>query len=220
MVTAGVARGGLSAELEHDRTPPTHTQGKATPFESYTVQHVALLQNLEVDSMLYYKVGDTSCGWSKTFSQHFEPSGPITFAVFGDAGAQNFRSQPQLVADAEAGVFQYVLHVGDAAYNLDSNNGTTGDEFMNLMQDYATVTPTMFTPGNHEAASNFSQLARFSSNSFLGVSSGSNTVLYSSFDIGQAHIVYFDSEVWSYSRSEGQITRMLNWVRRGSGRRT
>lgn len=36
--------------------------GTATPFESYTVQHTAVLTGLPQNSSLFYKVGGDSCG--------------------------------------------------------------------------------------------------------------------------------------------------------------
>lgn len=38
---------------------------------------------------------------------------------------------------------------GDIAYDLDSNNGTTYEKFLQLMEEVATDTPFFIAPGNH-----------------------------------------------------------------------
>lgn len=39
-------------------------------------------------------------------------------------------TMPLLLADAAAGLIDVIVHIGDAAYDLDSNSGATGDAFM------------------------------------------------------------------------------------------
>ena len=39
---------------------------------------------------------------------------------------------------------------GDIAYDLDSNNGTTYEKFLELMEEVSTDTPFFIAPGNHE----------------------------------------------------------------------
>ncbi len=40
--------------------------------------------------------------------------------------------------------------MGDFAYDMGDNNGTVGDEFMNIMQPLIAHFPYMVSPGNHE----------------------------------------------------------------------
>ena len=49
-----------------------------------------------------------------------------------------------------------VFHVGDMAYDMYENNGTTGDQFMQDITAMAANTPYMVGMGNHESAYNFS----------------------------------------------------------------
>ncbi|KAJ9581517.1 hypothetical protein L9F63_023308, partial [Diploptera punctata] len=45
------------------------------------------------------------------------------------------------------------LHVGDFAYDMDTDNGQIGDDFMTQIQPIASYLPYMTCPGNHEEAS-------------------------------------------------------------------
>lgn len=49
-----------------------------------------------------------------------------------------------------------VFHMGDMAYELEGNNGTKGDDYFRAIEKWAARIPYMYTPGNHEAAHNFS----------------------------------------------------------------
>ena len=53
-----------------------------------------------------------------------------------------------------AGTYNSVLHVGDWAYNFEQDTGCgavscVGNNFMNLMQGYASIAPVMPAAGNH-----------------------------------------------------------------------
>ena len=53
---------------------------------------------------------------------------PMTYAVFGDQGDYNGQTLPSLQMAARNGELDMVLHVGDMAYDFDSDNGRTGLE--------------------------------------------------------------------------------------------
>ena len=54
---------------------------------------------------------------------------------------------PWLLADAAEGKLDVVVHIGDLAYDLQSNNGATGDAFMVQMQPLVANLPYMLCPG-------------------------------------------------------------------------
>lgn len=62
---------------------------------------------------------------------------PEVHAVFGDFGYANDVCMDQLIKDAEAGVYDSVLHVGDWAYNFEDKTSSIGNDFMNDIQGYA-----------------------------------------------------------------------------------
>ena len=43
-----------------------------------------------------------------------------------------------------------IIHVGDFAYNMATNNGRVGNEFMRQIEPIAAYVPYMTCPGNHE----------------------------------------------------------------------
>lgn len=71
--------------------------------------------------------------------------------MYGDFGAANDVILDTLIADAQAGVFDTVLHVGDWAYNLDSVQSTVGNTFMQVLQPVYATKPVVPAEGNHEA---------------------------------------------------------------------
>lgn len=66
-------------------------------------------------------------------------------------GNENAQSLARLQEDTQRGMYDALIHVGDFAYDMDSNEGKTGDEFMNQLQSIAAYLPYMVCPGNHEA---------------------------------------------------------------------
>jgi hypothetical protein len=104
-----------------------------------------------------YRVGNLFT-WSKEFSfDGFTPGSadsepPRKLAVFGDWGSKNegLLAKRLLTQHASEGAFDAVLHLGDIAYNLYSNEGRMGDDFGNDKQEVAARRPYMTIPGNHE----------------------------------------------------------------------
>ena len=43
-----------------------------------------------------------------------------------------------------------IIHVGDFAYNMATDNGRVGNEFMRQIEPVAAYVPYMTCPGNHE----------------------------------------------------------------------
>ena len=73
-------------------------------------------------------------------------------AIYGDMGNSNAQSLPRLQRETQEGMYDMILHVGDFAYNMDSENARVGDEFMRQIESIAAYTPYMTCPGNHEYA--------------------------------------------------------------------
>jgi hypothetical protein len=193
--------------------------------------HQALMQFGEGSGsgeVFYYQVGSDAAGWSQAFAVTPSPARPEVFVVYGDFGLANDVSLDALIADASAGVFDSVLHVGDFAYDFQSNGSTTGNTFMNLIQPYASVKPVMPAVGNHEdcgecpgvpevpySYSNFSQYkVRFHSVSlYAGANSGSSNNLFYSFRQGLTHFLVFSAEAYIYARNATFIANQLAFMK-------
>jgi 3',5'-cyclic AMP phosphodiesterase CpdA len=71
-------------------------------------------------------------------------------AIFGDMGNENAQSLARLQEDTQRRMYDAIIHVGDFAYDMNSENALVGDQFMNQIQQIAAYLPYMVCPGNHE----------------------------------------------------------------------
>ena len=129
------------------------------PAHTLRVIHTARMTDVQPGSLLSYRVGDVSTGdWSAnlTFTAPTAGNEILPLIVFGDMGYLNAQSM-QLVADeVQTGQSSLVVHVGDYAYDLNTQNGTYGDIFCNNLQPISSRVPYLGVQGNHENAHNVS----------------------------------------------------------------
>ncbi|XP_020622284.1 acid phosphatase type 7-like [Orbicella faveolata] len=149
-------------------------------------------------------------GWSALYAFKALKSGvdwSPRMAVFGDLGSVNARSLSYLQEETQEGKYDAFLHVGDFAYDMDSDNALVGDDFMNQIQSIAAYIPYMTCPGNHEQAYNFSNYRnRFSM-------PGNTEGIFYSWNIGPAHIISLSTEVYHfYQYGLEQIVQQYEWL--------
>jgi len=87
--------------------------------------------------------------------------------------------------------FEYdaIIHNGDFAYDLNSQNGAVGDEFMNSIEPIASKVPYMVSEGNHESGDRVDHYHyRFSM-------PGQSRNLFYSFNLGPVHFVSYSTEL-------------------------
>ncbi|CAJ0589582.1 unnamed protein product, partial [Cylicocyclus nassatus] len=190
-------------------------EGQCTEFVDKQKQitkryiHRAKMSNLTSGTTYRYRVG-SEYGWSSLYQfTALSPreDGGYEIAVFGDLGNQNARSLGKLQRLAQDGDIDMVFHIGDFAYNLDTDEGQVGDEFMRQLEPIAAYVPYMVAVGNHEAANNFSHYA----NRFTMPRTEDN-MMYS-FDLGSAHFIFFSSEFYFYTNyGWKQIQNQWNWL--------
>lgn len=138
------------------------------------------------------------------------PFPAMKFAVYGDFGLVNEESLPLLKSMAQQRAFDAVLHNGDFGYNLDDDQGLRGDEWFQSVQPIAARMAYMASPGNHEAAYNFSHYHHRFTMPQRMVNERDN--LYWSLDVGYVHFVAFDSEVFFGRDRYPQV--MVDWLER------
>ncbi|BFZ11866.1 hypothetical protein BsWGS_14905 [Bradybaena similaris] len=172
--------------------------------------HTVQLRHLKENATYYYIVGSDD-GWSSQFSFKSLPAGEDwspSVAVFGDMGSDNAQSLPRLQSDVDANMYDAIIHVGDIAYDLDSNNGRVGDTFMQQIESLAANVPYMTCVGNHEHAYNFSNYkARFTM-------PNDNGNMYYSFNIGPAHFISISTEYFYFTEyGYQQIFNQYEWLK-------
>ncbi|VDO19203.1 unnamed protein product [Heligmosomoides polygyrus] len=131
-------------------------EGKCTEFignrKSKTKRfiHRVTLTGLVPGNTYQYRVG-SEYGWSALYkftAMTPRSDGGYEIAVFGDLGNQNARSLAKLQRLAQDGDIDMVLHVGDFAYNLDTDDGEVGDEFFRQLEPVAAYVPYMAAVGS------------------------------------------------------------------------
>ena len=131
--------------------------------------------------------------------------------MWADFGVDDGFGLEQILRDAGAGAFDLIMHAGDWAYDLSSDESANGNFFMNRAHPYASKIPVLPAPGNHEAGANFSEfIARHSA---VAAYSNTGTALYYSFEANAGtptgvHVLTFNSETYI----DGGIEAMLNWI--------
>lgn len=116
-----------------------------------------------------------------------------------------------------------LLHLGDFGYDLDSNNGRTGDQFMRNIEQIAARVPYMVNQGNHEIGPNAlaHYIERFRSmpsnavpDTFNSANGEATNSLYFSWDFGLVHYVSMSTELW-FGVTDGKVTKesFLTWLR-------
>lgn len=174
--------------------------------------HRVLLTDLKPGEDYVYHCG-SSDGWSAVYWFTAKQEGTDwspRLVVYGDLGNYNAQSLPRLQEEVQKGMYDAVLHVGDMAYNLDSENAAIGDEFMRQIETIAAYVPYQVCVGNHENAYNFSNYVnRFS---MMNLEGDINNHFYS-FDVGPAHVIAFSTEFYFYVwYGWEQIARQYEWL--------
>lgn len=114
--------------------------------------HKVVLKDLEPESKFIYHCG-SSLGWSAVFFFNTFPAGSDwkpRIVLFGDMGNENAQSLPRLQEETQRGYYDAIIHVGDFAYDMNTDNARVGDEFMTQIENIAAYLPYMVCPGNHE----------------------------------------------------------------------
>jgi len=171
------------------------------------------MQPLEPDTKYYYyvrsglRVSDTYS--FKTFPDSDGNSSHVwlpRLAIYGDMGAVNYVSLPQIQKDVDNDMYDLIMHIGDFAYNMNGFLGAKGDIFMELIEPVAAKVPYNVAVGNHEHHNNFSEYSgRFTA--------PPPSVFYHSFDVGPIHFILFSAEFYFFTNfGTAQAQAQYNWI--------
>ncbi|XP_036366285.1 acid phosphatase type 7 isoform X3 [Octopus sinensis] len=171
----------------------------------------AVLKDLKPNTTYYYSIVNSKMVTPAYFKtppkgNEWSPS----FVLFGDLGVES-RIHPTLTNEALSGKYSAFFHIGDFAYNFEDDGGQNGDEFMDIIQDYAKYVPYMTAPGNHEIDNEtFAQYRyRFS---MPGTSWPMKmNKLWYSFDIGPVHFISYSTEVF-FIKDTRYIAAQSAWL--------
>lgn len=111
-----------------------------------------MLRGLKPQTRYVYHCG-SSLGWSGEFWFRTPPlisEWSPTVAIFGDMGNENAQSLAYLQEESQRSVYDAIIHVGDFAYDMDSEESLVGDQFMRQIEPLAAYVPYMVCAGNHE----------------------------------------------------------------------
>ncbi|GMS80427.1 hypothetical protein PENTCL1PPCAC_2602, partial [Pristionchus entomophagus] len=158
-----------------------------------------------------YRVGSNR-GWSSIFEfRYLNPreDGGYEIAFYGDMGNENARSMGMIQRMVQDGDIDLIHHVGDYGYDLNTDNGRVGDEFFRQIESAAAYVAYQPTPGNHEAADNFTHyFHRFTP------PNGGDPIFYS-YDLDQIHFISFSTEVYFYTDyGFDLIRRQFEWLQK------
>jgi acid phosphatase type 7 len=89
-----------------------------------------------------------------TYYPNFEDSRNVL--VYGDMGYLSNKIINNINSEVNSNKYDFILHLGNIAYDLNLYFGSTSDLFLSSIEEVATHVPYMVIPGNHERFNNFS----------------------------------------------------------------
>jgi len=207
---------GLGQEASGQTTPFTVDPGRTWHM------HQAVMVKLAPSRTYFYRVGSNQQNeWSEIYSFKSAADAstlaaelPQVHVLLGDMGSAFAYSlcpdctsnETCVCTNKTAGIIaeepDMILHVGDFAYDLDSDGGLTGDRFFQNIEPVAARFPYMVSHGNHEDGD--VSLARYTE-SFRHMPPGPGTVKsingvapnnwYFSWDAGLVHYISISTEI-------------------------
>ena len=205
-------------ESEHDLSKEAEGSPSTYTYASWVgTIHRATMTDLAPGRTYYYRVGDGSHRWSKTFSFKTIPQDAdrVNFAVIADMGyGENSDNTVATLKDlVDKGEIDVIIHSGDVGYA--DGYQPHWDVFMNKVEDIAARVPYMVSPGNHEFFGNF---VAYKHRFFMpgeygdsdGTAAGSGDGMFYSWECGPAHFVSLNSETRVDTGSFN--SDMLDWA--------
>lgn len=189
---------------------------KVTFREHIGYLHRAVLDGLIPSAEYLYRIGDGEDNWSEWYPFKSGPYARDDFrrvgddslntygegvgCVFADLGLFNGLSTERIKTEGALGSYDYMVHIGDIAYDLYAEESQVGNDYMDLMMSATQRYGINVAEGNHERGDNFTEYnLRFKSiEDLAGRISGSHSNHYYSYDVGLIHYVVVSTEVYSY----------------------
>ncbi|EDQ86651.1 uncharacterized protein MONBRDRAFT_33725 [Monosiga brevicollis MX1] len=206
--------------------------------------HFVVFPDLTPSRSYFFRVrGGARSTWSSTFNftslYSGEQKNETKFAIFGDMGVYTYNNMDWLLDDVKAQRIDFIVHLGDHAYNVAQDSGLRGDGYFNAFQPILTKIPWVPVLGNHEYYDG-DEFNRFLNqtygvtlgdippahptshiNSYIAIGSTlaqavkgtSKTSRYYSVDVGQVHVISLDLNVYYFDTELVFRKPMLDWLR-------
>mmetsp|Transcript_12097 Transcript_12097/g.23024 ORF Transcript_12097/g.23024 Transcript_12097/m.23024 type:complete len:443 (+) Transcript_12097:3-1331(+) len=186
----------------------------------YQFIHSAVISNILRECFYEYYVGNLVYS-SRTFtfkgvtptSPAFPASKvPASLIVLGDLGTghKSKGTKDLLLKEADIKLYDGIIHLGDIAYDLNLDLGEIGNEFLRMMTPIAGKLPYMTLPGNHEKYQNFTHYKHRFKMPKNKANKGTN--YFYSFNLGYAHFVLFNTELFLTDKNRGAFLTQYNWL--------
>ncbi|EGT38552.1 hypothetical protein CAEBREN_31844, partial [Caenorhabditis brenneri] len=171
-------------------------------------RHKATMTGLDYSNEYEYTIS------SRTFSFKTLSKDPQSYrvCVFGDLGYWHGNSTESIIKHGLAGDFDFIVHLGDIAYDLHTDNGNVGDSYLNVFEPLISKMPYMVIAGNHEDDyQNFTNYQK----RFAVPDNGHNDNQFYSFNLGPVHWVGVSTENYGYYYSYGMdpVFTQYEWLK-------
>ena len=173
------------------------------------------MSNLTLGGLYAYRLGSNTYGWSDQFifqaQRNFTSASDsaVRFLIYGDFSMSNGTNATvsSLVQELNTHAYDAVFHNGDFAYDLDSDSGRRGDDFLNYIQPVASRLPYMTAQGNHESGS---VLAHYTNRFQMP---GNASGFYYSFNVGRVHSLVYDTQM-IFDKQHTIVTAMMDFIKK------
>ncbi|XP_055891596.1 acid phosphatase type 7-like [Biomphalaria glabrata] len=175
--------------------------------------HRVLLQQLEFGTTYFYSPNSDRSSAASRFFFKTSPSNsslPVELLVVSELNSSS-SARTFMIDEAQKGKLSAILHTGNIALNLSSENGTVGDEYLKRIEPAVAVVPYLVSPGPNEVEEEtFTHyLHRFSMPDTEWPMSIDK--MWYSLDLGPVHLISFSSEVF-YLKDNKYATAQHNWL--------
>lgn len=130
------------------------THAHQTPSKDRVAyMHFVNLKNLVARKVYKYTVQSGGSGATSSAEMTFRApysDGTTKINLFGDMGVYAWTNMGNLIKDCDEGVADFVIHIGDHAYNEGGDDEKRGDAYMNMYQSVLSKCPWVPVVGNHE----------------------------------------------------------------------
>uniref|UniRef100_A0A0K0EBS5 Purple acid phosphatase n=1 Tax=Strongyloides stercoralis TaxID=6248 RepID=A0A0K0EBS5_STRER len=205
---------GLEESLEHEQVHLSLGKDPRTMVVSWlNMEEKGIPFSYKV--MYYYKVGDGK-RWSKTFYFKTFPKTSrfkLKFCTFGDSDTGKMFTINELKKSVKRGECQMIIHLGDIAYQLQRDNGFTGDDFMRKIEPIAAYVPYMVIVGNHEFDCHGFTHYNYRFAMPYDKNNADDVDHFYSFNIGLVNFIGLSSEIYGFYKLYGinPIKKQTKW---------